>query len=682
MAGTKPEAGDAQASAASEIPDEFLRAIARAPGRPPPVDLAPGSRWGSLGRYVLERKLGSGGMGTVYVATDSLLRRQVALKLIHTEGGPDQRADHRRLLREAQVAATVEHERIARVYDVGDHHGVLFVAMELVRGSTLRQWMAARQASARDVLPLCRQIAEGLAVLHASGVVHRDLKPENVMITEGGAIKLLDFGLARHTLADPQPSGTATVSGDDQASQTAVAGTPGYMAPEQYTRRRFDARVDVFACGVVAYELLTGQRPFERGRGTETVTDMAQATVPFERPSWTSIPASLRAVVERCLSVAAEGRFVDGDALLKALQGIEVEGPAPEAPPVATSESARNAPTRRARRPSLLRFPVPMVRRRGTFVGLAAAAVSIVLAVLWVAGLFDRWGRLPPPPAGMAWIDVGTMTVGHTRAEIDEECRELGTACDHTLMAREVPAARVEIPRFLLDVNEVSNREMADALNTVAFQLFVVEDEDTHELRFVRYNKNAGPDHAVLADLDSTRGGIEFVKGQGYRVRPGHERLPANQVTWYGAQLYCSTRGKRLPTEDEWEAAARGRDNRRYPWGNGPVRPGGAILPRDGRIAAEPSVPAVLERSAPVGTAFQDVTPEGIHDLGGNVSEWTASVYVEGNRAAVAAAGPDKPMVIRGGSTFDAGMARTTARTRRVPSAAGFNLGFRCAVTP
>jgi serine/threonine-protein kinase len=284
------DAQEAPTQALTEAPsqedsgiDAVLRAVARAPPRRAPLEVPDGTRWGELGRYLVQRRLGRGGMGIVYVALDTLLNREVALKVLDSTGASgasrpadDQGAQHAGLLREARIAAAIEHERIARVYDVGEHDGLAFVAMELVRGPTLRQWMADHRATPEEIAQTTTQIAEGLAALHARGVVHRDLKPENVMIAECGAIKLVDFGLARRSLgAEAPPTGAS--SPNDSLSLAGLSGTPGYMAPEQCSGRRFDARAlardpeDRFADGAQVLEALRAGKVQGRPRRSRRI---------------------------------------------------------------------------------------------------------------------------------------------------------------------------------------------------------------------------------------------------------------------------------------------------------------------------------------------------------------------------------------------------------------------------
>jgi formylglycine-generating enzyme required for sulfatase activity len=242
-----------------------------------------------------------------------------------------------------------------------------------------------------------------------------------------------------------------------------------------------------------------------------------------------------------------------------------------------------------------------------------------------------------------------------------------------------VPAGQVHIEPFLLDVNEVTNQEMVEVLNSLGGMLTVVEDEDDHYPRFVRFGHGLGHDDQPLLDLDPDRGGIEYAPERHFRTRQGRERLPVVQVTQYGAQLYCRTRGKRLPTEDEWEAAARGVDNRSYPWGASAAQCGGVVVPNDGRIRMDSSCSktAVL---AQVGQSTQDVTPEGLRDLAGNAAEWTVSSFVDGSRLAHPQASPSElPVVVRGGSWAGSFMARSSGRLAWPPDSLADNIGFRCA---
>jgi formylglycine-generating enzyme required for sulfatase activity len=668
--------GDLHSNDSDSDAAAMLRDIAYAPPRRLPSTVAPGMRWGESDRYIIERRLGHGGMGTVYAATDSVLGRLVALKVLDAPAAGQDTDHHARLLREAQLAARVEHERIARVYDVGTHDGFAFVAMEHVQGGTLRQWMTGHAVSLPEIVGIAIQIAEGLAELHAQGVVHRDLKPENVMLTRQGGVKLLDFGLARYSVRHLEETG---VSGHAVAlngtSIAAASGTPGYMAPEQYEGLPIDARVDVFALGVILYELITGARLFPGATMTSTMRETLAWTPLLRGGAWDRIPTRLRDHVTRMLARAPEDRFADGAGVLAALHELELE-PSPRgarlpAAIVQTLDNAATEPGVSLRLPGRIRTRLPV---RGLVIGCVIVAVVVFMA------LRPKSRPVLPPPPGMVRIDVGTIAVGRDVEEIDRECAQIGSNCERKQMLREVPRTEVTVAPFFLDSEEVTNKEFADMLHDMQGSLVVVDDEDHHYPRYVRRNVGLG-DEAPLLDLNAKYGGLEYVKGSGFRVRAGGERLPVSQVSWYGAQLYCKALSKRLPTEDEWEAAARGRENRRFPWGADLPRCGDVAIPHDDELLP-PSSPCSRQAVARVvGSAPQDVTPDGVHDLGGNVSEWTSSVYIPTNRAArPRTSTTDAVRVIRGGSWGESLMARSSGRNGMNPVIMAANVGFRCAL--
>jgi serine/threonine protein kinase len=662
--------------------EEVLRAVAFSPPRRPRSAVVPGTQWGESGRYAIERRLGRGGMGTVYAATDTVLKRIVALKILDAADADQMSAHHARLLREAQLAARVEHERIARVYDVGAFDGFAFVAMEYVPGGTLRQWMTGRAVPLAQTLDIAIQIAEGLAELHGRGVVHRDLKPENVMLTAQGGIKLLDFGLARvGVVPGDEPGGSPRVGAagapgsGEGGSIAAAGGTPGYMAPEQYSGQPIDARVDVFALGVIIYELATGQRLFQGATARVLMTATLVGAPPPGDAAWTAVPEPLRAPTARMLALDPRARFSDGARVLAALRELVPEGATPRS---LAALRAPNAPDIDATDREVLRQP-PGVARRWWTPRIAVATAAAALVAIQ-AGRWWRHTGEPPAPPGMVRIQGGALEVGRRVDEIERECRDIGSGCDLEQMKREIPRVRVAVAPFFLDRDEVTNDEFAQLLNDYRGTLVVTDDEEYHRPRFVRRNTGAG-ETDVLYDLNDENGGsIDYVDHREYRVRAGKGRLPAAQMSWYGANLYCESHGKRLPTENEWEAAARGTGDRRFPWGSAPPRCGDVVVPNDGEVPMTGDCPRGNQVSPRiVGSASQDASPDGIRDLAGNVSEWTASTYVEGNRAPGPGLPHDAPRVLRGGSWAESLRARTSGRGKLPPSVMGANIGFRCA---
>jgi eukaryotic-like serine/threonine-protein kinase len=251
------------------------------------MTLARGAR---LGPYEIVEGLGTGGMGEVYSARDTRLNRLVAIKVV-----PEGFA--RRFEREGKTLAALNHPNICAVYDVGPN----YLVMELVQGDTLRQALKSGPLAIADVLRYGAQIADALEAAHAHGVVHRDLKPGNVMIA-GGSVKVLDFGIATHwSPADMQAETVAAGTVPALTAQGDVIGTPQYMSPEQAEGKTVDTRSDVFAFGIVLYEMVCGERPF---RGDTTLGVLAatlQATPAPPRQRRHDVPGPLEQLILRCL---------------------------------------------------------------------------------------------------------------------------------------------------------------------------------------------------------------------------------------------------------------------------------------------------------------------------------------------------------------------------------------------
>jgi serine/threonine protein kinase/tetratricopeptide (TPR) repeat protein len=262
-----------------------------------------------IGRYVITRKLGEGGMGVVYEAHDDRLDRAVALKTM-SSFGHDETA-RSRFWREARAAARVNHPHICQIYEIGEEAGELFIAMELLSGHPLSEPLQEGQMSASQVVPIALQILDALSALHAQGIVHRDLKPSNIFVTPYG-VKLLDFGLARPQLQDTM----ATTAGLTRAG--VVVGTPRYMAPEQVTGEPADVRSDLFAVGAILFEMLAGRPAFD-GR---TVIDILHATVHQQPPALLGSPAvtAIDRVIRRALSKRPADRFSSSSAMADALR--------------------------------------------------------------------------------------------------------------------------------------------------------------------------------------------------------------------------------------------------------------------------------------------------------------------------------------------------------------------------
>jgi formylglycine-generating enzyme required for sulfatase activity len=576
---------------------------------------APDAPRGDLlaGRYRLLKELGKGGMGTVYLAQDELLKLQVAIKTLLP--GKQSSGALERMRAEAALAIRLSHASVTRVYDLHFTDADRFIVMEYLRGRPLDAVLAERGAlPVHETLEILQQVAAGLDYAHSAGIVHRDIKPANIMLSwadarpnaasgasgagaesqrataagaESGArplAKILDFGIAK-AQADVRTGGTR-------------AGTFGYMPPEQFLGKRYDRRADVFALGVMAYEMLTGELPFER----------AGAITPQARPKRIErFSSEVNLVLAKSVSWNAGDRWSSAGSFVDALgQAI-----------------SKGAGADWSSRPTAPEFGTNLATVRPATVALEATIVH------------------PTDGALMVLVPIGPFTMGTDDGDPDEG-----------------PAHSVVVGSFYIDVYPVTNGRYAQFLNEVK----------THQ-------DDSG--HLYLAIGTETP--IRMAGGL-YVVQEGLEDHPAAHVSWYGAEAYCLWSGKRLPTEAEWEKAARGADRRPYPWGSAsPDQPDAEGNPRCNASGFATS-------TTPVDAFPNSGSPYGCFDMVGNVMEWCADWFQAGYYALSPRQDPVGPMsgsdrVCRGGCYhFDAWSMRATYRINMDPAHLIQPTGFRCAM--
>jgi tetratricopeptide (TPR) repeat protein len=327
--------------------------------------LQPGER---IGHYEILAALGAGGMGEVFRARDARLGRTVAIKLLRKEAVAD-RERLRRFFAEAKTIAALNHPNVVTLYDLHEDESGPCLVTELVEGRTLRDLITEGPMDGASALRIGVQLAEGLAKAHEAGVLHRDVKPENVMVTDAGLVKILDFGLAKLLATDETMGGLAAEPAVTATGM--IVGTPAYLSPEQLRGRPADTRSDVFALGLVLYELLAGANPFRRDSAIETMHAILQVT-PEPVDSAFGAPPQLAAIIRRATDKDPARRYADAREMAAELRAVPVD--------------ATTAPKRMTRP----RAPV--------LVWVAGAAVAVLLALAWRDLVRTEQAAAPPGP--------------------------------------------------------------------------------------------------------------------------------------------------------------------------------------------------------------------------------------------------------------------------------------------
>jgi serine/threonine protein kinase/formylglycine-generating enzyme required for sulfatase activity len=342
-----------------------------------------------IGRYVIRNRLGAGGMAEVYLADDTQLGRKVALKFIHSDTASDPAAQ-RRLVREARAAAVLDHPNICAVYEVGEAAGRHFIAMQYVDGEPLDVRLRRAPLELRDVLALAVQIVGAVSDAHAHDILHRDLKPANIMVTARGEAKVMDFGLARHAADTPSTGASVTLSAVSHVGQ--VVGTAAYMSPEQARGEALDGRSDLFSIGIVLYEMITGQRPFQASSTAAlTAAILTHDPSPIARFA-PHTPIELDRIVNKLLKKDPASRYQTAADLLIDLRALKEEQefqqklgrtPAPGLQSVSSAAAAASRSEQSAASEHSIAPP-----NRGARSIRVLGTLVVVAALLGVAGWF------------------------------------------------------------------------------------------------------------------------------------------------------------------------------------------------------------------------------------------------------------------------------------------------------
>ena len=652
----------------------------------PPINKDPLIGCSIDGRYRLDSLIGRGGMGAVYCATRLLIGDEVAIKILHTDQVGDPNAAER-FRREARAAARLKHPNAVSIYDFGvSIDGLQFLVMELVEGQSLRE-ISKTQGSLDSslVAEITTQICAALDEAHRQHIVHRDIKPDNIIINftpAGLRVKVLDFGIAK--LRDDTAS---------HLTQTgSVMGTPHYMSPEQCLGEELDSRADIYSIGVVVYELLCGRVPFNSPISTAVVVQHVNQPPPSMRAINPGISAEIEAVVFHALEKSRHARPATAGALAQELLNASSRRPAVQlagsfggrepgtvSPPPqnwpADEQTIERMPGKIKGSPTATPMPetvfmasphlgVPSLdaavrdttgnkaietmrlkRSRALKYGAAAMLTILVVSLL---GLFiwslsgDKPGTNENATANLQPASGGPVTSSDN-----------GEPPVRTGKSTTTPPGMVPIrgERFMMGSNEAD----ADSRppHMVTLKSFYI---DTNEVTCEEYKR--------FIDEKSHPAPRGWVNGT-YPVGTG--KLPVTGVSWEDAVAYAQSVGKRLPTEEEWELAARGKEGLRYPWGNS-WQAGCANADEEGQAR---------KKLAAVGS-HDCASPFGAKDLIGNAWEWTASDWVPypGGQLERSTSGGEK--VIRGGA-WDTPRNIATAIYRSGWVGPGDKTGFRCA---
>lgn len=567
------------------------------------------------GRFEIERSLDSGGMGTVYLARDLELDRSVVVKIPHAQLMTDQ-TFRQRFLEEIRKLSDLEHPAILSIISAGQHGDVPYAVVQYLRGGNLRERIMGQggRQSRDEILRWLPEIATALDFVHKNRSLHRDVKPANILFDDSGHAILSDFGIATAIGAADPDAPTQEVVRELTMVGTFV-GSPAYAPPEAIDRI-LTPSYDQYSLATVVYFALTGELPFSGTTNEAILIAKANGVPPKIDRKKINGPLSKAAekALMKSLSQRPEDRFETCSEFAAAFAD-EGAGPA---------------------------ITLPAPRWLALAGGLLCAVVGASL-VDWSSaldGLRESGGDGRSAPA-TAWPI--TVQLGSTSEEIDraiELCRSGGgndRACAREVFADErLRTATLEA--YEIDATEVTNADFAEFVEITGY-------ETTAEERGYSW--------------DATRcRRCSWRQPQPGHMAREHPQDPVVHVSWTDAREYCKWTGGRLPSEDEWEFAARGEDRRTFPWGD------------------EWDVTRLRDTSAsgiglePVGSHPEGATPEGIQDLSGSVWEWTSTTSGEGERR-----------IFKGGSWMDRIPAyfRSAVFSEDAPEYSSIDLGFRCA---
>jgi serine/threonine protein kinase len=621
-------------------------------------------------RYKILERLGEGGMATVYKAYDARLDREVAIKVIRRDAFPPDQMDMlmKRFERESKSLAKLSHPNIVGVLDYGEFDGSPYLVMEYLSGGTLRERLG-KPFPWREAVQMILPIANALEYVHDRSIINRDIKPSNILMTDKGQPMLTDFGLVK-LFGDEAKEGTHLTS-----SGTGL-GTPDYMAPEQWTGET-TTQSDLYSLGVVLYEMITGHRPYTADTPAGVLLKQATEPLPLPTRYITDLPHDVESVVLKALAKDPKNRYTDMRAFVSELQnllsGREVMASLTKVETL--REQMTGAHRKRVVSPAAPQPSQPM-RILPILAGLGVLGLIVVVgAFLFFAssGMFAAPTATPTEkvlPSLTATIvqltEVPQSTVVPTETALPTETPFPSEITD----ANNVTMIFIPAGEFTMGSNDTGDvgSQPAHTVNLAAFYI------DKYEVTNEMYDACIYRSSAAGGKCQKPQR-LSSAKNVNYFGNEVFKDYPVVYITWKMAKTYCEWRGARLPTEAEWEKAARGADaNRIYPWDKNILDCGYANY---GDCIGDTTSVKQYE----IGKSIY-----GLYNMAGNVWEWTSSLSKP--YPYNAADGREDPTtsgnrIVRGGgwSAFggNAKNIRVDTRLPRDPGYAGTLVGVRCA---
>ncbi len=607
-------------------------------------------------------------MGEVYLADDEQTHQQVAIKILARQLTTHPESLER-FRREAKTLRQLDHPNIVKFIDAFEHEKQYVIVMEYMPSGSLHDLLKQGRLSVERAREIALGLCDALIRSHQLNIIHRDIKPENVLLDENGTPKLADFGVARLS------EGTRMTRTGTQV------GTPYYMSPEAWEGKKLDAQADIWSLGALLFEMLSGQIPFNGDTPLTVMNKIFTSELPDLKKLRKDVPSDLVQIVYRMLAKDKSERY-------KTMRQVAVDLESDE--PVISSKPAKATKPAPPTRIVIPKTKFDFSRYRNVFmIGLVIVGVLIALNFLPSLSVVNQPSPqntqivissptntkvstntpIPVPPTpefsigstivsekdGMTslFIPAGDFIMGSDADDALAECQKFATGCTRSWFADKSPAHTVTLDDYFIDQTEVTNAMYAKCVADGGCQEPVVKNSSTHPSYF---------------------GNPEF------------DEYPVIHVDWNMAVTYCSWAGRRLPTEAEWEKAARGTDGSLYPWGD--IFDGTKVNFCDSNCSydwANKSFNDGYEDVAPVGNYPAGQSIYGAYDMSGNVWEWTSTIYQsypynanDGREDLNSSAN----RVFRGSSWYDSVgfyVRPATSRLNTAPSTNSYDLGFRCA---